>query len=99
MVQTASIQALSKCTPRFTPFITDTGVMKHPIDMDMVTQLYKFYVLAILRKYIHVAKDLEPVLRVPPSKSRADAISEEGIGEGMAEMEMVAGDIKQTNMS
>ena len=96
MINTASIQAMSKCTPRFTPFTTDTGVMKHPIDMHMVAQLYKFYVLAILRKYIHVAKDMEPVLRTPLSRPTADAT--QTTVENMAEMEIVAGDIKHTNV-
>jgi len=83
MVQTAAIQAMSKYTPRFTPFKTNTGVMRHPIDMDMVTQLYKFYVLAILRKHIHIAKEIEPVLRTPAQPTQ-DAT--EAAIEGMAEL-------------
>jgi hypothetical protein len=95
MVQTVAIQAMSKYTPRFTPFKTNTGVMRHPIDMDMVTQLYKFYVLAILRKHIHIAKEIEPVLRTPAQPTQ-DAT--EAAIEGMAELELIAGDIKQTNV-
>ena len=95
ITETASIRAMSKYTPRFTPVRTSSGVMRHPIGMDMVTQLYKFYVLASMRKYIHIAKDMEPILRAPSQQPMRDA-TQTAI-EGMAELEIIAGDIKQTN--
>ena len=89
------IREMAACTPRFTEKMTDGERKRHPLDIDVIMKLYKFYVLAVLRSYIHVAAEVEPGLQPTVSSRPRDAT--EAAVEGMVELEMIAGDVKNTN--